>query len=276
MKLFKKVAIVGVGLIGGSIALAIKKKRLAYEVVGITRHKRTLSLAKKSGTIDRGSQALKIIKGADLLILATPVNTILNLAPAISKIIDSRCIVMDVGSTKEAIVAKLDKIFPQFVGAHPLAGSERRGVINASSSILEDSLCILTPTAKTSATALKMIQVFWKQLGSRVSLLTPKAHDKILSLVSHLPHLAAFSLIETIPAQYLKFSASGLKGTSRVALSDAQLWADIFLTNRKNMLNAIRGFEKNISRLKSAIKNKNKKQLISILEKARNKRERIA
>lgn len=275
MKLFKKVAIVGVGLIGGSMALAIKKKRIARQVVGVSRHKKTLLLAKKNGAIDTGSQDLEIARGADLLILATPVSIILNLAPSISGIISPDCIVMDVGSTKEQIVTKLQRIFPKFIGTHPLAGSEKRGVTNACPDIFRNSLCILTPTSRTSAAALKIARLFWKQLGAQVTLLTPKAHDRILSLVSHLPHVVAYSLIESIPGDYLKFAASGLKGMSRVALSDSRLWLDIFLSNRKNMLSAIKSFKKNISRLEAAIQDKKSKEIIDILQKARNNRERI-
>ena len=140
MKLFNKVAIVGVGLIGGSIALAIKKHRLAHEIIGVSRHTKSLLLAKKMGAIDRGSQDINIIKDADLVILATPVNTIINLAPKILKVIKRACIVSDVGSTKEQIVKILEKIFPNYIGSHPLAGSEKRGIINADPKIFKDSL----------------------------------------------------------------------------------------------------------------------------------------
>lgn len=273
MRLFNKVAIVGVGLIGGSMALAIKKKRLAGEVIGVSRHKKSLLLAKKRGAIDRGSQTLSIIKDADLVILATPLNTILNLAPQISGVIKKECVVTDVGSTKERIVLHLEKIFPHYVGSHPLAGSEKRGMINAQAGIFKGSLCILTPTKNTNPEVLTLVKKLWSQLGVRTVLLSPQTHDEILAFISHLPHVIAFSLINLIPKAYLKFASTGLKDTTRIAASDSQLWMDIFLSNRKNMLKTIDLFQENLSRIKSAINKRDGKTLIKILKKAKGKRE---
>lgn len=272
MKLFNKVAIIGVGLIGGSIALCLKERRLAKEVIGVSRRRKTLWLTKKSGAIDIGSRDLNIIKDADLVILATPVNTMLKLSPAVSKIIGPDCIVSDVGSTKKEIVSKLEKIFPCYVGAHPLAGSEKQGVINARPDIFKDSLCILTPTKNTKHRALDKMKSFWSELGARVVFLAPDTHDKILSFVSHLPHILAFSLIDIIPRGYLKFGSTGLKDTTRIAASDSQLWTDIFLSNQKNMLKAIDCFKKNLDRIKSAINKKDRELLGKILKEAKKKR----
>lgn len=273
MRLFNKVAIIGTGLIGGSMALAIKKKGLARQVVGVSRHKSTLIRARKSRVIDKGSQRLSIIRDADLVVLATPVNTILNLAATISKFIQKDCLVTDVGSTKCEIVSKLSKIFPNYVGSHPLAGSEKRGITNASTDIFKNSLCILTPTKNTNPGALKKIKNLWKQFGARVVFLSPDTHDRILSFVSHLPHAIAFSLIDIIPGKYLKFAATGLRDTTRIAFSDSRLWADILLSNRKNTLESIESFQNNLSRIKSAISKKEEKTLIKILKRAKEKRE---
>lgn len=272
MKLFNKVAIVGVGLIGGSIAQAIKKKGLAGEVVGVSRHKKTLLLAKRLKAIDRGSQDLNIIKGADLVILATPVDIIMNLAAKISPLVSKECIISDVGSTKQRIVSKLERIFPRYIGTHPLAGSEKRGIVNAQSDTFKGSLCIFTPTRYTDKKAQEKLRSLWTKLGAKVVILSPEIHDKILSFVSHLAHLAAFSLITTIPADYLKFASGGLKDTTRIAASDSELWADIFLSNQKYIIRAINNFQKNLGRIKSAINKRDKKLLIQILKKARIKR----
>lgn len=275
MKLFNKVAIVGTGLIGGSLALAIKKKRLADEVIGVSRHKKSLLLAKKKGAIDRGAQEIDIIKEADFLILATPPSTIMDLAPGISRIIGKDCIVIDVASTKEKIVPFLSKIFPNYVGSHPLAGSEKRGIINAEAGIFKDSLCILTPTKNTTKRALKKAELLWRRLGTKIVFLSPKSHDKILSFTSHLPHTVVFSLINSIPPGYLKAASAGLKDTTRIASSDSGLWADIFLSNRQNMLKAIELFEAELSRLKSAIQRKDRRRLALILKEAKNKRDKL-
>lgn len=275
MKLFNKVAIIGTGLIGGSMALAIKKRKLAQEVVGVSRHKKTLAIAKKIGAIDRGSQDIGIIKDADLVILATPVNAILNLAPKIFKIVRKNCIVTDVGSTKQEIVRNLDKIFLKYVGSHPLAGSQRRGVINAKAGIFKDSLCLLTPTKNTDKIALDKIRRLWVNLGARVIALPPDNHDEILSFTSHLPHAAAFSLIRAVPKEYLKFASTGLKDTTRIAASEAELWSDIFLSNRKNILKSIEVLQGNLDRIKSAIAKKDRKILNRIFKEAKEKRDSL-
>lgn len=272
MKLFNKVAIVGVGLIGGSIALAIKKKKLADEVIGVSRHKNTLLLAKKRGAIDKGSNNINIIKDADLVILATPVSTIIKLARPISKIIRRDCLVTDTGSTKQEIVSRLEKIFPNYVGSHPLAGSEKRGVIYASPNIFKNSLCILTPTKNTRPKVQNKIKRFWNRLSAKVVFVSCSNHDKILSFVSHLPHLVAFSLIDIIPKKYLGFASTGLRDTTRIAASDSKLWADIFLSNQKNILKTIELLQDNLWRIKSAIKKGDKKLLIKILNRAKSKR----
>jgi prephenate dehydrogenase len=276
MKLFNKVAIVGTGLIGGSIALAIKKEGLANEVVGVSRHKKNLLLAKRKGAIDRGSQALSIIKDADLLILATPVDVIMDLAPRIAKFIGKDCIVTDVGSTKGKIVPVLGKAFSNYVGSHPLAGSEKRSIANAHAGIFKGTLCILTPAKDTPQRALARIKTLWRKLGARTVLLTPETHDRILAFVSHLPHSVAFSLMNSIPSGYLKFAAAGLKDTTRIAASESGLWVDILLSNRKNMLKSIEFFQSNLSKIKAAIQKRDKRQLTLILKKAQLKRANLA
>lgn len=275
MKLFNKVAVVGVGLIGGSLALGIKKKGLCLQVIGVARHKKTLFLAKKANAIDAGSQEINIIKDADLVILATPVNTILNLAGEVCKFIKKECVVSDVGSTKAKIVSKLSKIFPNYVGSHPLTGSEKQGIQNASPDIFHNSLCILTPTKNTNPKALEKVRKLWNQLGAKVIFLGPDRHDRILSFVSHLPHIAAFSLIDIIPNEYLKFGSTGLKDATRIALSGSKLWSDIFISNKKYVIKAIKLFQKNLSQMESAIRKSDRETLNRILREARIKRNNI-
>jgi prephenate dehydrogenase len=270
--MFNKVAVIGTGLIGGSLALAIKRQKLAKEVVGVARHQASLELALRRKVIDRGALALDIIKGADLLILAAPVDTIITLRKRILKFVSRDCIVTDVGSTKESIVSLLSGCFPNYLGSHPLAGSEKRGVLHAQAGIFKGTLCILTPTVKTRRAAMEKIQALWQRIGAKVICLSPKEHDRVLSFTSHLPHAVAFSLIDSIPDESLKFSASGLKDTTRIAASDALLWQGIFLTNRKNMLKAITAFDKKLSRIKSAISRNDKKKLTAILALAQKKR----
>ncbi|MFA5092963.1 MAG: prephenate dehydrogenase [Candidatus Omnitrophota bacterium] len=275
MKMFNKVVIIGTGLIGGSLGLALKKKQLAGQVIGLSRKKANANLAKKCKAIDIVGKSLEVVNNADLIILATPVDIILEIAPKIAKKIKSSCLVIDVGSSKEMIVTSLDKIIPNFVGCHPLAGSEKRGAANIQPDIFCGCTCIITPSAKTKQLALNKIKLFWKKIGSKVVVLSPKKHDQALAVTSHLPHALAFALISSVPEQFLGLSAGGLKDITRIASSDPGLWSQIFLSNRSNLLSAFSSLQNKINALKIAIKNKNKKLLTKILAASKNKREKL-
>lgn len=272
MKLFKKVAIIGVGLIGGSLGLALKKKGLAGEIIGIGHRQKSINEAIRRRAIDESSLELSSIKDADLVILATPVGEILKILPQLAQFINSNCLVIDVGSTKSEIMKLAQKSKVKFIGCHPLAGMEKKGVENAKCGIFQDSLCLLVPLKNTTNPALEKIQRFWKILGARTKLIDARSHDRILAFTSHLPHAVVFSLLDCIRPGYLPYAASGLKDTTRIGLSDPCLWRDIFLTNREELLLAINTFEKSLQRLKFLIKNNNNRVLRTYLEKARDKR----
>jgi len=275
MKLFNKVVIIGTGLIGGSLGLALKEKHLVSRITGLSRHRRNAGLAKKAGAIDYAAVSLEVVKDADLIILATPVEAIIEIALKIAKKIKRDCVVIDVGSTKEAIVSRLSRVIPNFIGCHPLSGSERRGVVNLESGIFKNSLCIITPTAKTNKKILSKVSLLWRRLGSRVVILSPEVHDRILAFTSHLPHAVAFSLIGCIPAKLLSLSSAGLRDSTRISASDANLWGEVFLSNRKNLLSCLSAFQTKLAVLKLAIERKNKKLLINILAAAKKKREKL-
>lgn len=275
MKMFNKVVIIGTGLIGGSIGLALKKQRLAACVMGLSRHRKNTRLAKKVGAIDSIAESLTVVEDADLVILATPVDTIIELAERIAKKIKKDCIVIDVGSTKEQIVSKLNTLMPNFLGCHPLAGSEKKGIANLQNNIFKGSICIITPTAKTNPRVLGKVKLFWKKLGARIIILSAKKHDQVLALTSHLPHALAFSLISSIPDQCLGLSSSGLRDTTRISGSNASLWSEIFLSNRVNLLTALSIFQKKLTVLKFALEGKNKSQLVKILKLANKKRKKL-
>lgn len=272
MRLFNKAVIVGTGLIGGSIGLAMKKASVAKEIVGMSRRKESLSLAKKIGAVDAVSCDIRIVKDADLVIFALPPDVILDLAPKFSQFTKDDCIIFDVASAKEAIVAKLDKLFPNYLGTHPLAGSEKQGVKYSDADMFQNSVCILTPTKNTDRLTLQKVRRLWLKIGAKVINLSAQKHDKILSFVSHLPHITAFSLVNSVRPEYLKFASGSFKDVTRVAASGSLLWGEIFLSNQRNLLSAIELFQDNLERIKSAIKNKDKLALGKILEKARQKR----
>ncbi|MDP2940207.1 MAG: prephenate dehydrogenase/arogenate dehydrogenase family protein [Candidatus Omnitrophota bacterium] len=257
MKIFNRVAIIGVGLIGGSIGLAIKKKKLAGEVIGVARKNKTLKDALRLKAIDWATHNIvDAVKDADLVILCQPVKAIIASFTKISKFLKPGAIVTDVGSSKQEIVSRAEDFLKDniyFVGVHPLAGSEKKGVNFANSELFLKSMCILTPTMQTNKTALKKIKKFWRSLGAKTFVLKPDVHDRIIAFISHLPHILIFSLINSIPASYLRFSSTGLKDATRIASSDAVVWKDICLSNSKEILKAIETFEATLRNLKRQI-----------------------
>ncbi len=263
-KLFNKIAIIGVGLIGGSIGLAARKKKIAAEVIGVCRHQASLSKARRIGAIDKGTLDYKAaVKGAELVILAAPVNQIISTGRGILSVVKRNCLITDVGSTKEEIVEAMERALPKdiyFVGAHPLAGSEKRSVASARLDLFERATCILTKTKKTNKAALKKISTFWKRMGCRIKVLTPQKHDQVVSLISHLPHLAATQLVK-VAKDSLDFASSGFFDTTRIAFSDAEIWTDIFLTNKKFVTRAIDRYIRHLRSVRGLIRQGDKKRL---------------
>ena len=242
-QLFRRVAIVGTGFMGASLGLAIKKKALASQVVGIGRHETALREATDVGAIDESFLDIKKgIIGADLIVLATPVNAILESLDFLAKEHQRGCIVTDLGSTKHAIVEKAEKVLHHsvlFVGSHPLVGSEKKGPTYANANLYENASCIMTPTDKTNRLAKEKIKHFWSQLGTQVKTMSPQEHDESLAFVSHLPHMIAFSLMKAVPDQHLELAPQGLRDMTRIASSDASIWRDIVLSNQKNVLKSV-------------------------------------
>ncbi len=275
MKIFNKVVIFGTGLIGGSLGLALKRRHLATQIIGFSKHKKNAIKALKIGAIDYIGSSLDVTKDADLIILATPVDTIIDIMFKISKKLKKDCVVIDVGSTKENIVLKLSRLTSNFLGCHPLAGSEKKGIINAKADIFNNSVCIITPSAGTKSSILAKVKLLWQELGAKTVIMNPKQHDQILAFTSHLPHIIAFSLMGTIPDNFLKVSSGGLKDTTRISGSNELLWSQIFLNNRKNLLAAVSSFQTKLAALKLALNKKNVKRLTKILSAAKEKRERL-
>ena len=280
MRLFKRVTIIGVGLIGGSIGLAIKKNGLAKEVVGVFRRRSTLENALKRKAIDKGFMDMRDgVRNADLIILATPVSSIVRIARGAMKYAKNGAIITDAGSTKGWIVKELEgsaRTFnTTFVGSHPMAGSEHAGVKFARDTLLEGSPCIVTRTGKTKAASLARVVKFWEGLGSKVKVMTPAQHDRSVALISHLPHIVAFSLAGAVPEEDLAYAAEGFKDTTRVASSDPYLWADIFLSNKKEAMRACRLFESSYRGILRSLARDDYKGVVKALKKAKSKRDKF-
>lgn len=280
MAKFKKVAIIGVGLIGGSIGLTIKRTHSAGKVVGVFHKNRTLRKALRHKAVDQAVMAIADgVRYADLIIIASPVHLIPDLAAKVLKNAKPGAIVTDVGSTKEWIVKKIEKMFKKypgiyFVGSHPMAGSEHAGVEFASDDLFEGSPCIVTRTPATNGAALKKVTDFWRSIGLKVKTMSPREHDRTVSLVSHLPHVVAFALAGAVPGKEMECAAEGFKDTTRVASSDPELWADIFLTNRKSILDSGKSFTRQYAALVRAIKKSDRRATVKILKNSKSKRDR--
>lgn len=278
--IFNKIAIIGVGLIGGSLGLAVKKKRLARVVVGIGRRTSSIRKALRRGAIDTGTKdPARGVDGADLVIIATPVCLISEFAKKISRSLKKGCMVTDVGSTKAEIVKALERILPkgvEFVGSHPLAGSERRGVLFAEEDLFKGSIVIMTKTKRTKAPAIKKLDKFWRSLGvGRVVIKSPEEHDRIVAEISHLPHLAAVALINSAEKKSLEFASTGFKDTTRIAASDPEVWRDICLTNKKEILMSLDKYERCLLRLKAFIKSGKAEKLRKEFARSKGIREKL-
>ena len=271
--MFKRVTIIGLGLIGGSLGMAIKKKRLASRVIGVSRKESTIRKAKAIGAVDSVTLDVKKgVKDSDLVILTTPVLKIMDIARRISKDLKKDAIVIDAGSTKSDIVKRIERSFPnavKFVGSHPVAGSEHSGVSYARGDLFKGSYCILTKTNRTDPKALNKIKRFWNNLDMKAVVMSPKRHDKIISRLSHLPHAASVSLCNTCRKEDLGLTAGGFRDTTRIASGSPELWRDIFITNRKNIAKDIRLFKKELSKIETALKNNNSRAILRLLKKAK-------
>lgn len=259
--------------------MAARKERLAAEVVGIGRRKSSIKKAQKAGAIDRGGLSLKRgVEGADLVIVATPVNMVVTKIREVTDCRKEDAIIIDVNSAKEEVVRYADSIMPEglfFVGTHPIAGLEQSGVLSASPDLFKDTICILTPTRHTKEKALDKIKRFWRRLGAEIRIFSPQAHDKAVAKISHLPHLLSFCLCYSLSSKDMEVAGAGFKDTTRIAKSDPRMWAEIFLQNSHNLLRSIENFERSLRRLKADIRGKDGRVILKRLKQARYKRESL-
>lgn len=275
------VAIVGVGLIGGSIGLALRRRRLAKEVIGIGRNPARLRLAEKMGAVDRWSVHPRDAGGADVVILCTPVKRIVRDLSAILPHAQGKPTVFtDVGSTKEYLVRTIESRLRgsphAYVGAHPMAGSEKTGVENADDRLFENAAVILTPTPRTPRAELSKIRDLWRSLGGRVMELPPKDHDRACAFVSHLPHLVAYSLVHALKTVrqkslfevLLQMSAGSFRDTTRIADSDPSIWSEIFETNAAQIDYSARAFLRQVRRMIGAVRSRRFAGLRSAIQDA--------
>jgi prephenate dehydrogenase len=267
-----RLVIVGLGLIGGSLGMAARRHRVAARVIGVSRSASRLKDAKRLGAIDEGfTNRLAAVTEADVVVLATPVDAIVPYAKALLPKMPAGSVLTDVGSTKSGIVNAIATLTPKgtaFVGGHPIAGSEQRGLSAASARLFDGSVCVLTPTQRTPARALAAVQQLWQPLVNRVLLMSPDQHDRVLAGASHLPHALSFCLAASAGAGPLPHAPKSLSDLTRIAQSDPELWDDIFLSNRSALIAAMDRFDRNWQQLRRLIRQKNAAALRRFLARA--------
>jgi prephenate dehydrogenase len=275
---FNKATIIGVGLIGGSLAKVLKDKNLAREITGVGRSRETLELALKTGVVDRVEQDLSSAVGdADLVVLASPVGAFKHIITEIGPKLKKGAILTDVGSVKGEVVRTMAALLPSsihFVPGHPIAGKEKHGVTEASETLFNGAKCILTPTAKTDPQALATVKALWLAVGADVVLMDADAHDHIFAAVSHLPHAASFAMVNTAAGfsagqeNYINFSGAGFRDFTRIAASSPEMWRDICLLNGKNIVEMIDQYQAALTSIKKAIKHEDAAQLEKLFQSA--------
>ena len=284
--MFNKVCIIGCGLIGSSIARAIRKNHLSSKIVSSNRsdsvNKKVIELKIVD---DSSSDTKKMAEGSDLIIIATPLSSYEDIISKIKNSLKSGTILTDVGSVKENIINLIEKDVPanvSWISSHPIAGTEESGPEAGFSELFKNRWCILTPSKKAQEKDIKLLETFWKKIGSKVDIMEAKQHDYILSITSHMPHLIAYNIVNTSlniqdekESVIVKYSAGGLRDFTRIAASNPIMWRDIFIQNKKNTSKMIDKFIEDLEDLKKAIENEDGKKLEEIFTKTKKIRKDI-
>jgi cyclohexadieny/prephenate dehydrogenase len=263
--LFKRIALIGFGLIGGSIARAAKLQGLAGEIVTTARSAKTRARVQELGVVDQVLETnAEAVKGADLIILCIPVGACGPVAEEIAPFLEKGAILSDVGSVKGAIARDMGPHIPpgvHFVPAHPVAGTEHSGPDSGFPELFINRWCILTPPEGTDPAAVEKLRAFWAGLGAKVEIMTPDHHDLVLAITSHLPHLIAYTIVGTADelaqvtsSEVINFSAGGFRDFTRIAASDPTMWRDVFLANKEAVLEMLGTFNEDLSKLTRAIR----------------------
>jgi prephenate dehydrogenase len=261
---FRKITIVGVGLLGGSLGLAIKKLRLGDEVVGFVRRASSIPECKKAKAVDTCTRDLQeAVADADLIVLCTPLAQMLPLLKEMLPSIKRGAIITDVGSVKATVVKELESLTAKagahFIGSHPMAGAEKTGVAAARAGLFGNAVCVVTPTTRSNPLALKKTEQFWTAVGARVVRLSPELHDQLVSRSSHLPHVAAATLANLVldpahPKSQPLLCANGFRDTTRIASGSPEMWRDIAMANHKNLSKALEVFIRDLKKIQNVLK----------------------
>lgn len=273
-----KIAIIGPGLLGGSIGLGLRSREVPARIVGIGHRKSSLDRAVEIGAIDEGSENIGDVAGAELVIIATPIGLIKHSLEQLGPILKPGSVVTDVGSTKREICRqgrKLARRGIEFVGSHPIAGSEKRGVDFARVDLFANANCFVTPTDGNTSESVALVTDLWTSLGMRVIRTTPAEHDRLLARVSHLPHMAAAGLVNICTETELQCTGTGFLDTTRIASGDVQLWHDIVVSNPDRIAAVLKKYIRTLDQFRSAVERKDSKAIRRFLETAKTKRDNL-
>lgn len=272
-----KLAIIGVGLIGGSIALAARRRGIAERIVGVDRHEESLQRALQTGVIDEGqADTAPAVASAALTIFCTPVDGIAAQVVQAAAHCRPGALLTDTGSTKAAIVREVRGRMPrgvEFIGGHPMAGSEKHGLAHASDHLFENRLVILTPDVDASDNALSQLRAFWTALGASVRVMDAEEHDRALALTSHLPHLLASALAGILPPELYELTATGFRDTTRLAAARPELWSAIFHANQPHLLSALDRLETQLQHFRQVLLQGDRAALEALLQLGKNVRD---
>lgn len=279
---FEKVAVIGVGLLGASFALAMREKGLCKTIRGFGRKAENLKAAKELGIIDDYSSEIKsVCEGADLILLATPVESFKDLVCSACTAFGRGTIVTDVGSVKGGLVYELEELISgrgYYIGSHPIAGSDKSGIDNARADLFLGARCIVTPTVNSNREALKKVTDLWEALGAKTELMDPMIHDEIYAAVSHLPHLIAYALVNSVDdlnKDFMVYGGPGFRDATRIALSSPEMWRDISISNKENLIKLIDIFRKNLETMKDMLIEDDAEGIEKEFAKARASRTRL-
>lgn len=283
--LIDRLSIIGVGLIGGSLARALRKQNACGHITGYGRSSEHLQEAVDLGVIDDFSLSMdSAVKAADMIVLATPLKTTEPLLKAMRPYLAEDAVITDVGSAKGSVVeaahATLNDFLPRFVPGHPIAGKEKSGVSASTADLFQSHRVILTPLPETSVSAIDKVRQMWELCGAEVVQLEVKQHDEILAATSHLPHMLAYALVDCLAGmrerdEIFRFAAGGFADFTRIASSDPQMWHDICIANRAELLRSVEAFGKYLENIRSAIEKDDSETLLDIFSRAKETRDRF-
>ena len=273
----------GVGLLGGSLGLALKQRKLADLVVGFVRRQESIKDCEAHGAVDSATLDLhEAISGAELVVLCTPIAKMKALVNQMGPALAKGTIVTDVGSVKGSVVRDLESLVAKlggtFVGSHPMAGAERMGVAAARGDLFNNAVCIVTPSSRSNKTAVDKVEELWRAVGARPLRMSPELHDELVSCSSHFPHVLAATLANSVldpkrPRQQGALCANGFRDTTRIASGSPEMWRDIALANRENLVNALDAFVDDLQGFRRLLKSKNEKAIAKFFETAKKRRD---